>query len=148
MADENLVGSITDYLGKTASATEKVKESGTDSLGKDEFLKLLTTQLQYQDPMSPMDNTQMIAQLAQFSSLEQMNNLNQSFDGVRAMEMIGKVVQAYSEDSEQEYLGLVQSVSYTSSGVFLNLETEDGVSQVDLADVQEVADPIQVSESY
>jgi flagellar basal-body rod modification protein FlgD len=48
----------------------------TSSLGKDEFLKLLTVQLQHQDPLSPMQNEEMLAQLAQFSSLEQLENIN------------------------------------------------------------------------
>ena len=47
-----------------------------DHLGKDAFLKLMITQLRYQDPLEPMDNKDSIAQMAQFSSLEQMQNLN------------------------------------------------------------------------
>ena len=51
-----------------------------DELGKDAFLQLLVLQLRNQDPLNPQDNQEMLAQLAQFSSLEQMNNLNDRFD--------------------------------------------------------------------
>ena len=47
-------------------------------MGKEDFLKLLVTQLRYQDPMSPEDPKDFVAQLAQFSSLEQQMNTNQT----------------------------------------------------------------------
>lgn len=48
-----------------------------NALGKDAFLQLMVTQMRYQDPLQPQDNSQFIAQLAQFSSLEQMTNIAQ-----------------------------------------------------------------------
>lgn len=58
---------------------QAVPKGGTNQLGRDAFLKLLTTQLAHQDPFDPVQDTEFIAQLAQFSSLEQMSNLNEVF---------------------------------------------------------------------
>jgi flagellar basal-body rod modification protein FlgD len=71
----------------STKATESTSDSTTarvlnKELDRDAFLQLLVYQLQNQDPLNPTDNSQMIAQLAQFSALEQMNNLNESFTTV------------------------------------------------------------------
>lgn len=58
----------------------EVKNTSMNDLDKDAFLKLLTTQLANQDPLSPMEDTEFIAQLAQFSSLEQMSALNKTVE--------------------------------------------------------------------
>lgn len=63
-----------------ASDTAPITGPAGGALGKDEFMKLLVTQMQNQDPMKPTDNTAMIAEMAQFSSLEQMQNLNSQFE--------------------------------------------------------------------
>ncbi len=61
------------------NSTEETS-SGYDDLDGEAFLTLLVTQLQYQDPMDPVDNSEMLAQLAQFSSLEQMTTLNENVE--------------------------------------------------------------------
>ena len=58
--------------------TSGTKKNDMNSLGQDAFLNLLVTQMQHQDPTEPMDNSAFIAQLAQFSSLEQLQQMNQS----------------------------------------------------------------------
>ena len=60
----------------TSSSTAAATSSVTNELGQDAFLQLLLTQLQYQDPMNPMDDTAFIAQLAQFTSLSELQKLN------------------------------------------------------------------------
>lgn len=72
------VSSLYETQQQNASALEYANPGG--ALGKDEFMKMLVTQMQNQDPMEPMDNAEMVAQLAQFSALEQMENLNDQFD--------------------------------------------------------------------
>lgn len=55
----------------------------SSTLGKDDFLNLLVTQLQNQDPLKPMDSTEFTAQLAQFTSLEQLSNINTNLETLR-----------------------------------------------------------------
>ena len=64
----------------TDSNGNAITTGSTQTLGKEEFLELLVAQLTHQDPLEPMDDTQFISELAQFSSLEQLQNLNESLD--------------------------------------------------------------------
>ena len=64
----------------------------SDELGKDDFLKLLITQLTHQDPTEPMDDREFIAQMAQFSTLEQMTNLSAEFQRLGGLLQSGQAV--------------------------------------------------------
>ena len=96
---------------------ESIVKPHKDELGKDAFLHLLTTQLANQDPLDPMDDREFIAQLAQFSSLEQMNNLNDktadminAIDFLTAQTIEGGVITANEiykiKRGLEEYLGI------------------------------------------
>jgi flagellar basal-body rod modification protein FlgD len=73
---EDVINKATGYKPKN----DLYKEGPHNAMGKDEFLKLLTFQLQNQDPMNPMDQSKFTGELAQFSQLEQLSNLNSKFD--------------------------------------------------------------------
>ncbi len=86
-----------DMLNKKNFAQSRVPKQ---ELGKDDFLQLLIAQLTHQDPTSPMEDTQFIGQMAQFSSLEQMTNMNKNFTAVNemlsgssAVNAVGKMVE-------------------------------------------------------
>jgi flagellar basal-body rod modification protein FlgD len=86
------------------------------SLGKDDFLKILITQLSYQDPTSPMEDKQFIAQMAQFSTLEQMTSMAGDFSRLTSMLMgneasaaLGKSVEIIEGDRAVQ--GIVQAVT-------------------------------------
>ena len=86
------------------------------SLGKDDFLSILITQLKYQDPSAPMEDKQFIAQMAQFSTLEQMTNMAKDFSSLTSMLMgneastaLGKSVEII--EGERTIQGMVQAVT-------------------------------------
>jgi flagellar basal-body rod modification protein FlgD len=90
-------------------------KSPKSELDKDDFLKILVTQLQHQDPTNPMQDREFIAQMAQFSSLEQMTNMSQNFaklSGVlnssEAQAMLGRTVEIL--DGDQAITGTVSQV--------------------------------------
>lgn len=108
----------------TADTSNRVVQK---QLGQDDFLKLLTVQLQQQDPMKPMDDTQSIAQMAQFSSLQQMSDLNKSFAAMRldsqmasASTLLGR--QATVQDAGgAQTSGIIDSVEQSESGPLLSI---------------------------
>jgi flagellar basal-body rod modification protein FlgD len=107
----NTIGEIS-YSNPYSSDGKSLTEAASSAMGKDEFLNLLVTQLQYQDPMNPMQDQDFIAQLAQFSQLEQLSNMSKSLDtstqvsylmgqtiaNTMATTLIGKTVVAEGSD--------------------------------------------------
>jgi len=109
-------------------------------LGKDDFMKLLITQMQNQDPLEPMDNNAYIAQMAQLSSLEQMSNLTQSFQTSQALSLVGKTVTALTTGQEVgstvQITGKVSKVTINGKTVLLVVDGKE----ISLSDVTEVSD--------
>lgn len=104
------VKNTVDAFNKTLTVNGRQQ---SNQLGKDDFLKLLLAQLANQDPTSPMENTEFIAQMAQFSSLEQMTNMSSEFSRLanmlhsnEAINIIGKQVDI--EDGSLSLSGRVE----------------------------------------
>lgn len=99
--------------------------TGNSQLGKDEFLELLITELRYQDPLDPMKDRDFIAQMAQFSALEQMTNLNQATQVQQATTLIGRTILAeqYTQDGLAEGIyGRVMGVKNLDGRTYLVLD--------------------------
>ena len=111
----NIMNNAINTNTSTNTSTKATAKNSNSSLGKDDFLKLLVTQLQYQNPLDPMDNTAFVAQMAQFSSLEQMQNLNATMANIHASNLIGSTIN-FSNDNGNLITGIVGGTS-TSSGV-------------------------------
>ena len=71
-----------DVLNKIADSP---KDRASDGLDKDAFLNLMLVQLQHQDPLSPMDNSQMMTQMADFTTVEQLTNISESMETMTTM---------------------------------------------------------------
>jgi flagellar basal-body rod modification protein FlgD len=113
--------------------TGKTTPSATDAMGKDAFLKIFLAQMQHQDPLNPMEGTEFTAQLAQFSSLEQLYNVNENLESLKgaeddanrsdALNYIGKEIMA---KGDQLSLGDAGS----ATGAFQIQESADCTVQV------------------
>ena len=125
---------------KNVDPNQPSKVRGSSELGKEEFMKLLTTQMQYQDPLNPQSDQDFIAQLAQFSSLEQMQNLNSTFNNTSAYSLIDKYVEIEHSEANGENRsaeGIVDSVKINKNGAQVVIDGES----FDVEDIYKVSSP-------
>lgn len=147
-----VVQKLSDY--EAAQNQAKAKDKKNDALGKDAFLKLLVTQMKYQDPLDPQDNSEYLSQLAQFSALEQMTNVSKGLENVSKIVdninssvligqlsgMIGQPVQWISEVKGED--GKMTKQNY--EGKIIGVSITDGQPSV-IADVNGKSHQVQVS---
>ncbi|WP_311082679.1 flagellar hook capping FlgD N-terminal domain-containing protein [Paenibacillus polymyxa] len=129
---------------KTASAKD------TKTMGKDQFLKILITQLQNQDPMQPLEDKEFIAQMAQFSSVEQLMNISTQLNALgqslgTASGLIGKEV-SWIEAGKKDSITGETGAGSVKSGIVDSIVIRDGVqyakmgaAEVALKDVTSVS---------
>lgn len=128
---------------KNATATNSASQTSAaetaSSLGKDEFFKMLIAQLKNQDPLNPQDGAEFSAQLAQFSSLEQLTNLNKTLEAqgasysalmnLQSVSMVGKEVEAKVVDKDtaesKTVTGTVSAVQFKDSSIFLTVNGQE-----------------------
>lgn len=129
--------STTAINGYTQTNQTNTTSKSNDVLGKDDFLKMLVTQLRYQDPLQPMEDKEFIAQMAQFSSLEQMQNMNTAMITTQATNLIGKEIH-WMNDQGMEESGVVTAVT-TFEGVSKLIvgETSVGMDKVFKVSIKE-----------
>ena len=135
--DSNISNNLANIISQTSTTTSTASQAKV--LGKDDFMKLLLAQLKNQDPLNPVDGTAFAAQLAQFSSLEQLNNLNTELktQGVNQMtlgyaqsvNMIGKEIVAQNGNTvtaDGSAVDINYSLAKDAQKVTLNIYDQNG----------------------
>ncbi|HIG11654.1 MAG: flagellar hook capping FlgD N-terminal domain-containing protein [bacterium] len=126
-------------LTDNSTPSTSVGRTPDQTLGKDAFMKLLVSQLQNQDPTNPQSNEDFIAQLAQFSSLEQMTKLNDAILGLAVLQqsnalmsqltdssaLIGQTVSYNDPNTGAQATGMVDSVKIEDGLAMLNIDGND-----------------------
>lgn len=126
-----------DFMNKYNQTTTQKAEAeakATQTSDKDMFLNLMVTQMQYQDPLDPQDNSEYLAQMAQFTTLEIMENLSTACEMSEANSMLGKTVTFTNHDGF-ETIGIAEATKVIGGEVYISVGSED----VELAKIKGVA---------
>src|SRR3954471_23596195 len=127
--------------GTTPTTPATQPKSAAQTLGKDDFLKLLVGQLQHQDPLAPSDDQQWIGQMAAFSQLEQVSNTAETTQKIGdtlnmngTLSLIGHTV-SYLDEAGAAHSGVVSTVDVAGGKASL---TVNGVAGIDAGSVTQV----------
>lgn len=121
------------------SSLKKTTSSSNNGMDKDAFLQLLVAQMKYQDPLEPTSNTEFVSQYAQFSQVEQLQNMAGSMDLQRASQLVGQEVRVKTTSSsgDTNYVeGKVDYVLYENGKAYLSI----GGNTYSMDDLDTVAD--------
>jgi flagellar basal-body rod modification protein FlgD len=142
MAEIDAIGAAT---GATAASTG---QTATDAFGMgfEDLLRIVLTQLTYQDPLKPMENFEFVSQLAQFSQIQQTQTMSERILGIlqaqganQATSVLGRTVDVPA--GQATISGLVESISFQSGEPRLTIKTSDGrtISNIALSSVSRIA---------
>lgn len=122
----------------TISSTSAVSAPQSSNIGIEDFLKILTAQLNSQDPLKPVDNAEFVAQIAQFASLEQTRQLNDTASSIlttqssaQSVGLLGKTVDVIHNGSS--FTGTVSALNLASGTPQLTVTTTAGATQTGIA---------------
>ncbi len=139
--DRGLSAQVVDGVISQTKELEKIKTADElNKLGKDSFLQLLCAQMENQDPLQPQSNTEWVSQLATYSSLEQMQNMNATMTNSQAFSLIGQEVILATKTAtgeETTVSGLVDFVSVKGNKAYLSIKGNLYPS----TDLQSIVDP-------
>lgn len=135
--DNNMIS--TGLVSELSVQSKQAKEPKSNELGQDVFLELMITQMQNQNPLDPQDNSEFVAQLAQFSSVEGLDKLNtttenmaatfQSSQALQASSMVGRKVKVETESAKLEADGLVAGtveLPFSTNSLEMNIYNSAG----------------------
>jgi flagellar basal-body rod modification protein FlgD len=118
-----------DAIGSVLSSGKQA--TNASSLNQEDFIKLFLTQLNFQDPMEPVDNREFLAQIAQFSALEQARTTGDSINDIVTLNSVSQSVSLLSKYVEVSTLdgiqtGTVSAVRFTNDGPILTVSATGG----------------------
>ena len=121
-------------VNTTPSAKTQSASGANSAMGKDQFLKLFVAQLQHQDPMNPMQDSDFMGQMASFSTLEQVSNLASENARSNAIGLLGRTV-TYTDKDGVDHTGAVEKVSTKDGKPSLTVGGADGVDPSSISQV-------------